>query len=47
MVSHQMGKLRDFCESGIVLNNGRLEYYDSLDDAIKRHEEILKQAVVH
>ena len=47
MVSHQMGKLRDFCDAGVVLNNGRLEYFENLDDAIKRHEEILKQAAVH
>lgn len=41
MVSHQMNKLRNFCDAGLVLNNGRLEYFDDLDDAIERHQEIL------
>ena len=43
MVSHQMGKLRNFCDAGLVLNNGKLEYFDDLDDAIKRHEELMKK----
>ncbi len=42
MVSHQMNKLRNFCDAGIVLSNGKLEYFDDLDDAIKRHQEILE-----
>jgi capsular polysaccharide transport system ATP-binding protein len=40
MVSHQMKQVRDFCDSGVVLNNGRLEYYDDLDEAIERHQEL-------
>lgn len=43
MVSHQMGKLRNFCDAGLVLNNGKLEYFDDLDDAIKRHEDLMKR----
>lgn len=42
MVSHQMRKLKSFCDAGIVLSNGKLEYFDDLDDAIARHEEILR-----
>lgn len=42
MVSHQMNKLRSFCDAGIVLSNGKLEYFDDLDDAIERHQEILR-----
>lgn len=41
MVSHQMGKLRDFCDSGVVLNKGKLEYFDDLKDAIARHQELM------
>ena len=37
MVSHQINKLKDYCDSGLVLHKGRLEYYDRLDDAIRRH----------
>ncbi|WP_101068596.1 ABC transporter ATP-binding protein [Roseovarius salinarum] len=40
MVSHQMKQVRDFCDSGVVLNNGRLEYYDDLDEAIERHQQL-------
>lgn len=43
MVSHQMNKLRNFCDAGVVLNNGKLEYFNDLDDAIKRHEELMKK----
>ena len=41
MVSHQMGKLRDFCDAGIVLNQGQLEYFDDLEEAIERHQALL------
>ena len=41
MVSHSMSEMRDFCESGLVLHDGRLEYYDEIEAAIERHEELL------
>ncbi len=41
MVSHQMRKLRGFCDAGIVLNQGKLEYFEDLNDAIERHQDIL------
>ncbi|EAR49443.1 putative cell surface polysaccharide export ABC-2 transporter ATP-binding protein [Oceanicola granulosus HTCC2516] len=41
MVSHQMGSLRKFCDTGLVLNNGRLEYFEDLEEAIRRHEKLL------
>lgn len=37
MVSHQINKLKDYCDAGLVLHNGRLEYFDDLNEAIKRH----------
>lgn len=37
LVSHQMSTVRDFCDSGIVLNNGKLEIFDDLSEAIDRH----------
>jgi capsular polysaccharide transport system ATP-binding protein len=40
MVSHQMQQVRQFCETGLVLNNGHLEFYDDLDEAIHRHEAL-------
>lgn len=41
MVSHQMGKLRDFCDAGIVLHRGKLEIFDDLEEAIERHTALL------
>ncbi|WP_210049558.1 ABC transporter ATP-binding protein [Neorhizobium petrolearium] len=38
MVSHSAATLRDYCESGIVLEDGKLTYYDNLEDAIAVHE---------
>lgn len=39
MVSHSMQQLRNFCDCGIVLENGRIEVFDDLDEAIDRHLE--------
>ena len=41
MVSHSMSDMRNFCDSGLVLHDGRLEYFDDIDDAITRHEALL------
>ena len=37
MVSHSMKQLRQYCDCGMVLENGRVEVYDDLEDAISRH----------
>ena len=36
-VSHGMGQLRAMCDSGAVLDGGRLYYYDDIEDAISHH----------
>ncbi|MDU9006555.1 ABC transporter ATP-binding protein [Sedimentitalea todarodis] len=41
MVSHSMGQLRQFCDSGIVLENGQMQYFDDLEEAIAMHEAIM------
>jgi len=41
MVSHSMGQLRQFCNAGIVLEKGRMMYYDDLEEAISVHEETM------
>lgn len=41
MVSHQMQQVRQFCDAGLVLSEGRLEYFDDLEAAIARHEELV------
>jgi len=41
MVNHSMGQLRKFCNAGIVLENGQLQYFDDLEDAIACHQAIM------
>jgi capsular polysaccharide transport system ATP-binding protein len=43
MVSHSPGTLRDYCQTGIVLEDGTLTYYDDLEEAIAAHEGNLKR----
>ena len=40
MVSHQMNTVKNFCDSGILLHEGKLTYYDDLEEAIARHIEL-------
>lgn len=37
MVSHQMNTVRDFCDAGVVLHEGKLSYYSDLEEAIDLH----------
>jgi capsular polysaccharide transport system ATP-binding protein len=43
MVSHSPSTLRDYCETGVVLEDGSLTYYDNLEEAIAVHEGNLKR----
>lgn len=38
VVSHGMPTLRQFCTAGAVLENGKLTYFDDLEEAISCHE---------
>jgi capsular polysaccharide transport system ATP-binding protein len=40
LVSHSMGTIQKMCDAGVVLNHGKIEYFDEVKDAIKRYEEI-------
>ncbi len=42
MVSHNMNELRQFCDSGIVLDRGRLTYFEKIEDAIAYHQKLLQ-----
>lgn len=42
MVSHAMPELREFCDAGIVLAEGRLTYFEDLEEAIAMHLELLQ-----
>jgi len=40
LVSHSMGDLKKLCDSGVVLNEGELHYFEKIDDAIKFYHEL-------
>lgn len=42
MVSHSMPALREYCEAGLVIDNGRMTYFEDLEEAIKRYQELNK-----
>ena len=41
LVSHDMQQMRQFCDAGIVLYRGQLDYFDNIEDAIDRHLEVV------
>lgn len=43
LVSHEMGQVRAFCDAGIVLSEGRLQYFDDLNEAIGLHLKLLQE----
>ena len=45
MVSHGIPKLRQLCNCGAVLENGRLWWYDDLEDAIAHHLENMRRGL--
>ena len=42
MVNHSMNQIRQFCNAGIVLENGQMQYFDDLDEAIACHEALMQ-----
>lgn len=42
LVSHNLGDLRRFCDAGLVLHEGRLWYFDQIEDAIRAHEDLMR-----
>ncbi|NVK13637.1 MAG: ABC transporter ATP-binding protein [Rhodobacteraceae bacterium] len=42
MVNHAMPQLRQFCDAGMVLENGKLRYFEDLEEAIALHEAQLR-----
>jgi len=37
VVSHSMAQIRQMCDAGAVLENGKLTYYDDVEEAIRHH----------
>ncbi len=42
LVSHSMAQVRKFCDVGCVLENGKITYFDDLEEAIDFHEYQMK-----
>lgn len=41
LVSHDMAQVRQFCDAGVVLENGQLTYFEDLDEGIAYHEKLM------
>lgn len=41
LVSHEMPQVRNFCDVGVVLDDGYLLYFDDLDEAIHYHHKVM------
>lgn len=41
MVSHSMAELKKFCDAGLVLERGHIQYFDDLGEAIALHQKIM------
>jgi len=42
VVSHNMPDVRNFCDAGLVLHDGEIEYFDDVEEAIKRHHDLMR-----
>ncbi|MBW8321936.1 MAG: ABC transporter ATP-binding protein [Arenimonas sp.] len=42
MVSHSTATIREYCDGGIVLEKGKLTYFDDVEDAIRAHDKNMK-----
>lgn len=42
LVSHEMAQMRQFCDAGILLNEGRLTYFDDIEEAIEAHLSVVQ-----
>jgi capsular polysaccharide transport system ATP-binding protein len=40
LVSHSMPVLKELCDVGIVVHNGTMHYYDSIDEAVGVYDDI-------
>lgn len=41
MVNHSMRAIREYCDAGLVLEGGKMRYFDDLEEAITLHETML------
>jgi capsular polysaccharide transport system ATP-binding protein len=38
MISHSAATLRQFCDAGLVMEAGRLTFFDTVEAAVEAHE---------
>ncbi len=43
LVSHVPGKIKQFCDSAFVLTEGKLHYFDNVEDATKSYNEYMRE----
>lgn len=43
MVSHSTSTIREYCTCGIVLEKGKVSYFDDVEDAIRAHNKNMKE----
>lgn len=43
VVSHSMGQVKKLCDSAAVLENGKLHYYDDVEEGIAHHNRNMQQ----
>lgn len=46
-VSHSMGTIRELCTAGAYLDNGKLQYFDEVEDAIDHYMFSLDESMSH
>ena len=39
MVNHNLAELKEFCDAALVLEHGKLQYFEDLDEAIEVHKQ--------
>jgi ABC-type polysaccharide/polyol phosphate transport system ATPase subunit len=46
-VSHSLGTVREMCTAGAYLENGKLEYFDDVEEAIERYMSSVDNSTTH
>nr|WP_319947357.1 ABC transporter ATP-binding protein [uncultured Shimia sp.] len=41
VVSHDVNQIRQFCDAGLLLENGQLHFFENVEDAIAAHRECM------
>ncbi|WP_425102306.1 ABC transporter ATP-binding protein [Tropicibacter sp. S64] len=42
LVSHDMGQMREFCDAGVLLSEGKLRYFEDIEEAIEAHLTLIR-----